>query len=350
MQVDYLIIGQGISGTFLSHYLLQAGKKILVIDENDPAAASRIASGIVNPVTGRRIVTTWMIDELLPFAMEAYEEIGDDLGCSVVAEIDIVNFHASNQMQSAWADRVAEGAEYISHIHNTEPYSKYFRASYGVGRTSPCLLVDLNSLLPAWRRRLKERGELLETRFDIRLAQINAKGIEYNDIKAERLILCNGVNGFDNVFFNRLPYTMNKGETLIVHIPGLPEGAIYKQGVTIVPLGGGIFWVGSSFEWNFQHALPTDEFRKTAEKVLTDWLKLPFTVLDHKAAVRPASVERRPFVGVHPAMPSVGILNGMGTKGCSLAPYFAHQLVGKLIDGQPLDPEADISRFKSILS
>ena len=34
------------------------------------------AAGLINPVTGRRMVTTWMIDELMPFARNAYREIG----------------------------------------------------------------------------------------------------------------------------------------------------------------------------------------------------------------------------------------------------------------------------------
>lgn len=350
MQVDYLIIGQGISGTFLSYYLLQAGKTVLVIDENNPVAASRVASGIINPVTGRRIVTTWMIDELLPFATKAYEDIGHSLGCNVADEIDMVSFHATRQMQSAWTDRVAEGADYISHIHDTARYEKYFHAPYGAGLTFPCLLVDLHSLLPRWRQKLRESGSLLEEWFDIKQVRVSPGDVNYKDIRAEKLILCNGTGGFDNEFFGRLPYTMNKGEALIVSIPGLPGGAIYKQGMTIVPMGGDIFWVGSSFEWAFQHSGPTAEFRTNVESILSEWLNLPYSVIEHKAAIRPSSVERRPFIGLHPAMPSVGILNGMGTKGCSLAPYFAHQLTGRLTVGSGIHPEADVLRFQSLLS
>ena len=79
-------------------------------------------------------------------------------------------------------------------------------------------------------------------------------------------------------------------------------------------------------------------------------LKLPFTIVDHLAALRPAvAVERRPFVGLHPFINQVGILNGMGTKGCSLAPYFAEQLALNITRQKPIDPLADISRFKRII-
>ena len=75
-QTDILIIGQGICGTFLGWELMQAGVPHILIDEERPETASRAAAGLINPVTGRRIVKTWMIDELLPFAREAYRQIG----------------------------------------------------------------------------------------------------------------------------------------------------------------------------------------------------------------------------------------------------------------------------------
>ena len=40
MQADYLIIGQGISGTWLSYYLLQAGKSVIVLDDGNALAAA----------------------------------------------------------------------------------------------------------------------------------------------------------------------------------------------------------------------------------------------------------------------------------------------------------------------
>jgi glycine/D-amino acid oxidase-like deaminating enzyme len=60
-------MAQGISGTMLSWFLHKAGKSFIVIDEGNSNTASKVAAGIINPVTGRRFVYTWMIDELMPF-------------------------------------------------------------------------------------------------------------------------------------------------------------------------------------------------------------------------------------------------------------------------------------------
>src|ERR1700736_2473161 len=92
MEVDILIIGQGICGTFLSWYLEKAGLSFLVIDEARPFTASKAAAGLINPVTGRCLVKSWMIDELLPFANRAYRDIGEALGISCLEQRNVVDF------------------------------------------------------------------------------------------------------------------------------------------------------------------------------------------------------------------------------------------------------------------
>ncbi|HKC36540.1 MAG TPA: FAD-dependent oxidoreductase, partial [Chitinophagaceae bacterium] len=101
MQTDFLIIGQGISGTWLSYYLQKANKSFIVIDNDQPNAASRIAAGIINPVTGRRIVKTWMIDELLTFLVLAYEELGNELSIKAIERKSLIDFHPTPQMKIA---------------------------------------------------------------------------------------------------------------------------------------------------------------------------------------------------------------------------------------------------------
>jgi glycine/D-amino acid oxidase-like deaminating enzyme len=111
-----------------------------------------------------------------------------------------------------------------------------------------------------------------------------------------------------------------------------------------------LYWIGSNYLWEFPDDQPTEQFRKQTELLLKTWLKIPFKIVDHKASVRPANIERRPFVGFHPTHKNIGILNGMGTKGCSLAPYFAKQLTDHLIYKKEILPEADINRFTKILT
>lgn len=374
MQTDVLIIGQGICGTFLSWWLEQAGVSFMVIDEQRPLTASKAAAGLINPVTGRRLVTTWMIDELLPFAQTAYRQIGDDLGISCMKQVGVVDFFPTAQMRLAFLKRCEEEASGgdVSYLQLALPadehaWDKFFRYELGYGVISPCYLVDLPVLLAAGRKRLLERGLLRDQRWAPEelvfeggpvVEGTRDYNIHYQDLQARRIIFCDGIESFANPYFSRLPFAPNKGEALIVEIPELEEiqtggadreGYVFKKGLSLAPWKKGLYWVGSSYEWAFDNPDPTEAFRKKTEAVLQEWLKVPFRTVEHLASVRPATLERRPFVGFHPLYPAVGILNGMGTKGCSLAPYFAQQLVASLTKGTPIRPDADVRRFNGIL-
>jgi glycine/D-amino acid oxidase-like deaminating enzyme len=350
--IDYLIIGQGICGSFVSHYLLKAEKQILVIDTPKPNTASRVASGVINPVTGRRIVKTWLIDELLPFAANAYKEMELELNLSFAHYCSTVSFHASKQMQQAFSNRLIQGMSYLYEGNNIEEWNAYFKADYGIGIIHPCLFIHLNKWLNSWRKTLCEKQILREEAFDWNECKIEEDGISYKNITAKKIICCEGIHALYNPYFYKLPFAKNKGEALIVNIQELPDSFIFKQKINIVPWKEEehLFWVGSSHEWDYKDVLPSEHFRTNTQQQLQQWLKVPFTVEQHIAAERPANTERRPFVGVHPRYASVAILNGMGTKGCSLAPYFANQLVEHLLHETPIHPEANVKRFAEILS
>jgi glycine/D-amino acid oxidase-like deaminating enzyme len=350
MQIDYLIIGQGISGTFLSWELQKAGKSVLVMDVQNPRSASKVASGIINPVTGRRIVKTWMIDELMPFALEAYRDIGKALQTECIAQKDIIDCFATPQMRMAFTGRYEQDPQYLALPADENDQRAWLHYDFGYGIIHPCYWIDMSTLLQQYRRRLQEKGQLLEERFDASLLLVKDDHIQYRDITATKIIFCDGVAGFDNPFFRDLPYAANKGEALLVEIPGLPDTHIIKKGYSLVPWKENIFWLGSTYLWEFDNDAPTPGYYQFAKNWLQLTVKMPFTIVDHLAALRPATLERRPFVGLHPVREAVGIFNGMGTKGCSLAPYFARQLAGLLLNGVPVMPEVDVRRFRRVLS
>ncbi|MBA4165960.1 MAG: FAD-binding oxidoreductase [Chitinophagaceae bacterium] len=348
MHTEFLIIGQGISGTFLSWCLRRANRSFIVIDDGDKHSSSRVASGIINPVTGRRIVKTWMIDELMPFALNSYELLGRELGITAISKKNVIDFFPSPQMLLAFRERIREGSGYISFPENENQFRESFNYDFGFGEISPCYAVNLPELLPAWRKKLINHNQLSDEHFNFPELTVTDK-IHYKDITAEKIIFCDGVHSADNNYFKNLPFAFNKGEALIIEA-NLPTDKVFKKTTSIVPLGSNLFWTGSSYEWNFDNNHPTEQFRDRTLQQLKSWLKVPFKIVDHLASVRPATIERRPFAGIHPHHPAVGILNGMGTKGCSLAPWFAEQLTNQLVNNIPVIPEANINRFRRILN
>ena len=321
------------------------------MDDAKPNAPSRVAAGIINPVTGRRIVRTWMVEELLPFVWDFYTQFGAELNTKAISEKKIVDFFPSPQMKIAFEERLNEGESFLQKPVDENSFAHHFNYSFGYGMVSPSYTVQLENILPVWRSKLIRQDQLIEEEFDISQLQTDKNLVRYQNITAQKIIFCDGVQSSKNPFFNKLPFAPNKGEMLIVEIPGLSKDLLYKKGMTLSPLTSpDLFWLGSNYLWEYKDEQPSTGFYKQAVQLLRSWIKLPFKILEHKVSLRPATIERRPFVGFHPKYPSVGIVNGMGTKGCSLAPYFAKELVDHIIHNKPILPEADIYRFKKILS
>lgn len=350
-EIDYLIIGQGLSGTWLSWFLHKENKSFLVIDKNEPITPSKVSAGIINPVTGRRMVRVWLAEKVLSFAHETYSEIGNFLDITAISQKNLVDFFPNAHQRQVFLERIDEGESYLRSYPEQNQFNPYFNYDLGCGEIRNCYIAHLENLLPAWREYLKNNKRLREENFQFEELIISKDSIRYRDIHAEKIIFCDGLSSFENPFFKQLPFAPNKGEALIVEITGLPAQHIYKKAFVLAPLTeGNLFWFGSNYHWDFAHSHPTKEFYEQGRRHLEAWLRLPFKILEHTAALRPATLERRPFVGLHPWQKNLAILNGMGTKGCSLAPWFANELVQHLVHSKDIDPLASVNRFQKILS
>ena len=84
-KVDYLIVGQGIAGSLLAYELEQAGRRVLVLNEEKENTSSNKAAGIYNPITGRKLVKTWLADELFPGLEGYYLGLEQTLGAHSVS-------------------------------------------------------------------------------------------------------------------------------------------------------------------------------------------------------------------------------------------------------------------------
>ena len=323
----------------------------MVVDAKNENSSSSVAAGIINPVTGRRYVTTWMIDDVISFAIQTYTNMGKSFKESLITERSIIDFFPSPQMRNAFVERIEEDDTYLHTYPDQNYFNQFFNYEFGCGEIRPAYTVHLQQLLSLWRSKLAEMNLLVEQKFDLEAAVIGQHSVQFGDISAEKIIFCDGVGSILNPFFQLLPFAPNKGEALIIKAEGLTNEHVFKKGMLLVPFGNdNLYWVGSSYQWAFDNDQPSTAFLNKTTALLKQWLKAPFEIVAHKAAVRSATLERRPFVGFHPLQNRVGILNGMGTKGSSLAPFFAHQLAQHLVHGIPIADAADIRRFSRILS
>ena len=77
--VEFLIVGQGLAGTALAWELIWRGRDVLVVDAGEAVTSSKIAAGLVTPITGQRLALGWRVDERLAAARPYYERVAIEL-------------------------------------------------------------------------------------------------------------------------------------------------------------------------------------------------------------------------------------------------------------------------------
>jgi len=347
-QLDFLIVGQGIAGTLLAHFLLKENQRIAVIDKPLEGATSNIAAGIVNPITGRRLVKSWRFEELYPFAKQTYLELESLLGISIWHERNIVRALPTVFDENEWLRRsaFADYKPFVIATTDAAPYPGALHPMRAWGESRFSVQVAMPQLVSSYREYLIREGMLTEGVFDYSELKIKNNAVIYGGLQARLVVFCEGSRATQNLFFNHLPFALTKGELLLIKIPGVKFEKMIKHRLFIVPLEGDIYWVGSTSRYEFEHQQPQKEKRQWLESQLKELLKVPFEVVEHLAGIRPTVFQHRPFLGAHPVHPEVTILNGLGTKGASIGPFFARQMAGFLMGKNVLDQEVDICRFQ----
>ena len=341
----YLIVGQGLAGTLLAYFLLKKGQQVHLIDSNYERAASKVAAGIINPITGRRFVKSWKVDELLPFAAQTYHEMEQLLGVNLFYKKNILRAIFNQKEENDWLARsiLPSFAPYVVKQPNWEKFRGKIVKSFGFSELKATAQVDIKTLIENWRLRLKQQNIIREDLLEYDQIDVSLKDkLRYKDVFYKKIIFCEGYQVAQNPFFNYLPFQPAKGEVLIVRIDDFPTDKMLKHKTFLVPLPNNLFWVGSNYEWHFESDQPSKEGRKILETRLKKVLQVPFEIVEHWAAVRPTVYNRRPFLGLHPKFSQLAIFNGLGTKGASLGPYFAHEMAAFLVEGKALDEEVDV--------
>ena len=327
VRAEILIAGQGVAGTLLAWELEQAGIPFLIRDPGHATAATAAAAGIINPVTGRRLVKTWRFDVLRPRAAEVWRELADALGVRLWREMRVRREFADGEERDAWV-RKAASAELSPYAG--DPFDDGF---WIVGAAR----VDLAAALAAARRRWRMQGRLRE---DAVTDLAAAAG------RHRMVIDCTGGAGASHASFDFVPWEFSKGDTLEIGVAGLDPDVILNRRLWVAPVGEGVALAGATNDPGEKDPRPDPMARERISAGIRGMLGTrEFTVRLHRSGVRVALPDRRPVAGRHPALPGLGVFGGLGARGALWAPWLARQWRDHLVAGRPFDPAVDVARF-----
>lgn len=341
---DFIIVGQGIAGTLLALELIEHNQSVFIIDKFHPNSSSNIATGIVNPITGRKLVKTWMIDELLPVCDTVYKQIEKNTNTQLMFHQPVYKIFSSQDDINAWNKRKLdiEYKPYIGDMMTIDNPS--INNKLGTGIINNCFWLDVPLFIATQRNHFLKHNLLSDEVLDFNELKVG-ENIEYKGKKAKQIIFCDGYKAIENPFFNFIPFTTAKGEFLVFKAEDLKLDFILNKNFIVLPKGNDTYSIGSTFLWNDIEESMTDQTRKELTEKLHKIFNCHFTVIEERAGIRPTIKDRRPVIGRHPMHPNVITFNGLGTKGVSLTPYFSKHLVQHLLFDKKIIDEVSINRF-----
>ena len=345
MKVDFLIIGQGLAGSLLGFELIHRGFKVFIIDSGQENA-SQVAAGLINPVTGMRFVKSADVDNLLPVAKTYYRKLENLFQQIFYVEKPMLRL-LKNEKEIQNAQKRLNNSDYFAYLGSITRHKQF--GSVLEQQQTGYLLTQ--TLLKALQNFFINHQSYQQNLIDYQAIQLSDTVI-YQQLEAKQLIFCEGYHVCHNPWFRDLPFQPVKGEILTLeHRQCLPN-FLLNYGHWMIPLDDYHFRTGATFDRENINTEITDhgkqEVLNALQKVLPNTVNAKLT--KQQANVRPCTLDKQPFIGLHPQHQQLAIFNGFGAKGSLQIPYYCQQFVDFLSQKKPLPVICDILRYRNHLN
>ena len=344
MEIDYLIIGQGLAGSLLAWELSQRQKKVYIID-NGKENASQVAAGLINPVTGMRFVKTTDVDHLLPAAKDYYTQLSLYFQHTFYIEKPLLRILRNDNEILACQKRLQQ-AEYTPYLSEPIASSPSINSPLGLLQQKQTGYLLTKALLTALKNHFISINAYELTDFEYNEIELSPD-LNWKGIHPKQIIFCEGHLATNNPWFSWLPFQPVKGEIITATATEKIPQHILSYGHWFIPLDCYQFRTGATFD---RDKLNT-EITADAKETLLNSLKQVYPRLtlecinNQQAGIRPATLDKQPFIGNHPIHPELVIFNGFGAKGSLQIPWYSKCLVDNLLNNHPIPQACNILRY-----
>jgi glycine oxidase len=340
-----LILGHGLAGCAVAWQLLWRGQAFTVVDEELPITSSKIAAGLLTPITGMRLSLAPEHERELRECLAFYRRVQQRLGVGVVHPRQHLRILRTEQEQQLWPRRRVDPR--LQGFLRSDPRpldAEHFQVEARNGfQMRHGGWVDTAAYLHQSRRLWQQQGSWVEQRLEPAEVEPQADGWTWQGRHYRWVIDCRGWSAGQTRLWNWLPWDCAKGTILTLQADLGQERRIIHHGCWVVPRGDGTLRVGSTYDKDLRQPYAgTAEQVQQLQSKLSATLRCPWQMTAEATAVRPILQGQRVVMGTHPGRERWAVLNGLGSKGALRAPGLADQLLCHLLDGQRLPLALDV--------
>ena len=308
----------------------------MIVDRSERVTASRVAAGLITPLTGRRLARSPRYEEIYQQASAFYQRIEAEQNLPLLTEKPAIRMFVNDEERTLFQQKFSDSDIDVAAM--TDQHGKVF----GVEMRSAARL-NVRRFLDQTRSYFSSLDQYLQADLsadaDIQVADDRVSVASLN-ICSSAVVFCQGWQPSTNPWFPEIPDGPAKGEILRVKLANYAEDKVVHHGVWVVPDPSedkvSSFLVGATYDRNELNQEPTNNGRQELLKGLQQITDSTPEVIEHVAAVRAGTKRRKPILGQHPEHDRVFALNGLGSRGALLAPVAADVLKNILL-GDPVN-------------
>ena len=346
-QKDFLIVGQGLAGSILAYYLIQLGLSVTIVDNNHQTSASRVAAGLIDFVSGKRLTRSWNSDLLIPFCKNFYKQVQKETNSTFLFELPSLRFFSSPDQTKFYHKRLKDSRfdNYLEKEGLPDWCYNFFNTPNSGCKINQAAVLNTPSFLDSLKTFFIKHKAYFCENFLFDDLTLSNNGINYKDTLYSKVIFCEGYKVKDNPFFKDIDFRFAKGDVFTLTIDNLANDTIYNNDKWLTPFNKE-FRFGASYEWKTINCIPDEKGKQELNMHLQNWIKTPYQITNHQAGVRTAVKDIKPVIGIHPNHHSIGIFNGFSSKGVMIIPYYAEQFARFLTGlSSNLDKETSLKRL-----
>jgi len=349
VNVDYLIIGQGLAGSLLAWTLHQQNKKVYIVDNHHKHSSSKVAAGLINPVIGKRLNIDEDVQAYLNDAIVCYQALASQFDQTFFHPQKMLRLFKDEQQMEAFKKKASnnELENFFGQKFTPEENIKPLQNTYGGTYQKQTGYLDTSSLIKSLQAYFLKEDILYQGKLSYKEIILNDDSVHWKNIQAKQCIFCEGYQATDNPWFNWLPFQLAKGEIISIESEEPLTTHIINKGQWLIPLSNKKYKTGATNEWDFEN----DNISSTGKKQLKEKFEalfeemIDYKITHHEAGIRPTTLDKKPFIGLHPKHKQLGIFNGFGARGSLTIPYHVNLFINSLNNHISLPSDIDINRY-----
>ncbi|QDT34783.1 NAD(P)/FAD-dependent oxidoreductase [Thalassoglobus polymorphus] len=343
--VDVIILGQGIAGTTLAWRLLSAGCSVMVLDRGDRMTASKIAAGLMTPITGKRFAISWDWEDFYSEASQFYREVESKTGTHFFDELSMLRLFQTAEERQTFEGKLSRLTGLVSSTHPDFKTFQHAAAEGGFEMIGGRLHVE--EYLKASRKMFQSMDSYIECSIDVQAEieiQPNKIVIPKLNLTGKQFVSCQGFQSTMLPYFDSVKFNPAKGEILDIKTRNSNIDRVVHRGIWMSPRGKQLR-IGATYDWSDLSTNVTENGRHWLTCRLNKLLPSEYEIVQHQAAIRPTMKDFHPVLGAHPKLNNVRIFNGLGSKGALMAPRLAQMLTNQLLHQTPLPLNLSVERW-----